>query len=321
MDVSVIIVNYKTPELCINAINPVFEKSVGVAYEIIVVDNASGDNSVEKISNVFGDRVKYIESDVNLGFGKANNLGIKQSTGEFVFLLNSDTLLRNNAIKILCDFLKSDETRGIAGGNLFNASGKPAHSYLREIPSVKNIKLPCLFTRLFRKLTFGKNNREFNATGKPMRINGYITGADMMIRRSALEKSGLFDPDFFMYSEEVELTYRIVKCGYSVWSVPSAEITHLEGGSFVDKRVNEQRERNMISGTCLLFEKIYGPDSVGRLLEVLKHNSGKRMRHYIATGAFGAIKRAKLIRTIVDEYADAYKKGILLYRRQQGCER
>ena len=142
-----------------------------------------------------------------------------------------------------------------------------------------------------------------------------------MIRRSALEKSGLFDPDFFMYSEEVELTYRIVKCGYSVWSVPSAEITHLEGGSFVDKRVNEQRERNMISGTCLLFEKIYGPDSVGRLLEVLKHNSGKRMRHYIATGAFGAIKRAKLIRTIVDEYADAYKNGILLYRRQQGCER
>lgn len=321
MDVSVIIVNYKTPELCIDSINSIFEKCDDTEYEIIVVDNASGDRSVEKIRNVFGDRVRYIQSDVNLGFGKANNLGIKQSTGEFVFLLNSDTRLRNNAVKELRDFLKSDGTIGVAGGNLFDADGKPAHSYLREMPSVENIRLPCLLTRLFRKLTFGKNNREFNSTGKAIRINGYITGADMMIRRTALEKSGLFDPDFFMYSEEVELTHRIRKCGYTVWSVPSAEITHLEGRSFGNKRISEQKERNIVSGMCLLFEKIYGIDSVGSLLDALIYNARKRIRHFVLTFSFGAAERIKLIRQITEEYAEAYKRGILLYRRQQGCER
>ena len=317
MNVSIIIVNYKTPQLCISAIDSIFEKTKGLEYEIIVVDNDSRDGSVEKLEAMFGSRIKVINSGSNLGFGRANNIGIENSSGEFVFLLNSDTLLRNNAIKILYDFIHSHENVGVVGANLFSATGNPIHSYIRDKLTLENEKTPGLITRIYRKLTFASNNREFNSTGKPLQIYGYITGADMMIRRTALEKSGQFDPEFFMYSEEAELTARIMKNGYLIWSVPDAEIYHLEHASFDPGRINEFKERCLLSGKCLLYEKLYGKDSVTDLLNVTVKNCKKKIRHSVILLRLKDVKYYNFIKSIAVEYISAIQRGEDPYRRQQ----
>ncbi|MDR2202246.1 MAG: glycosyltransferase, partial [Clostridiales bacterium] len=100
IDVSVIFVNYNTKDMTINAINSVFEKTEGVSFEVIVVDNKSSDGSLDEFRKVFGSKIKTIDAGDNLGFGRANNLGAAAACGEYLFLLNTDTLLVNNAIKI-----------------------------------------------------------------------------------------------------------------------------------------------------------------------------------------------------------------------------
>ena len=138
MQVSVIIVNYNTKELTKQAIRSVFDKTEGVEYEIIVVDNDSKDGSVEELKKTFQDKITVIESKENLGFGRANNLGIKQSKGKYVFLLNSDTELINNAIKIFYDYMEQNMQVGVCGGNLYNKNNEPATSYCMYKKSISS---------------------------------------------------------------------------------------------------------------------------------------------------------------------------------------
>ena len=136
VDVSVIVVNYNTLELTKNTINSVIEKTRDLNYEIILVDNASTDGSVEFFEREYTDKVIFIKNSENLGFGRANNKGIEISKGKYVFLLNSDTLLINNAIKILFDFMEKNKDCGICGGNLYDLEMNPMHSYKQRIPNL-----------------------------------------------------------------------------------------------------------------------------------------------------------------------------------------
>lgn len=230
MDVSIIIINYNTLELTKNTVSSVFEKTRDLNFEIILVDNASIDGSIEFFEKEYKDKIIFIKNSKNLGFGRANNKGIEISKGKYVFLLNSDTLLINNAIKILFDFMEKNENCGVCGGNLFDINLKPVHSFSK--------KLPCLSTEIDSELNFlGKfirkliNKRnDFNYSKLEKEV-GYITGADMMIRKKILPEIGSFDLDFFMYSEETEFTYRAKQKGYKIISVPQAKIIHLEGKS------------------------------------------------------------------------------------------
>ena len=129
MDVSIIIVNYNTQELTLQCLRSVYEKTAGISFEVIVVDNASSDDSVKQVRIEFP-QVILIESPENLGFGRANNLGFENSTGDYIFLLNSDTLLINNAIEILWRFLNQNFDIAIVGGQLFEEDGVTiTHSY------------------------------------------------------------------------------------------------------------------------------------------------------------------------------------------------
>lgn len=241
MNVSTVIINYNTLELTKNTINSVIEKTKDLDYEIILVDNASTDGSVEFFEKEYKDKIIFIKNDKNIGFGRANNKGIEIAKGKYVFLLNSDTLLINNAIKILFDFMEKNENCGVCGGNLFDINLKPAHSFLRELPCLSSeIDSELNFLGKFiRKVT--KKRKDFNYSKSEKEV-GYITGADMMIRKEILLETGYFDEDFFMYSEETELTYRIKKRGYKVISVPQAMIIHLEGKSTIFK----ERKYHMI---------------------------------------------------------------------------
>lgn len=261
MDVSIIIVNYNTLELTKDTIDSVIEKTEGIDYEIILVDNDSQDGSKEYFEKNYSDKIKFIKSEKNLGFGKANNLGMDVASGKYMFLLNSDTLLVNNAVKILYDFMEENLDVGISGGNLYSKDMSPVHSFSLKLISVETEIQDSFnyFEKINRKI-LGKNRRDFNFTDKPVEV-GYITGADMMIRKEALEKAGKFDPDFFMYYEETELTARIKRAGYKVMAVPTAKIIHLEGQSFSFK---ETRTRMMLESKYKYFDKVFGKKDMGK---------------------------------------------------------
>lgn len=247
--VSIIIVNYNTKDLLEQCLYSIYDKTKGVDFEIIVVDNASVDGSEKMVNDNFQE-VIFIQSGDNIGFGRANNLGIKQAMGKYVFLLNSDTILINNAVGILKNYLDINMNIAICGGNLYNVNIQPTVSFCQLLPSIYT-DIDDFFGGLFSKFIYRKN-MFFNHSDEAMNIDGYISGADMMIRKSVLDEVGMFDPDFFMYYEETELTWRIKKRGYKIASVPDAKIIHLEGAS---ETIKENTLRRMIKSKYLYFEK------------------------------------------------------------------
>jgi GT2 family glycosyltransferase len=250
MDVSIIIVSYNTEALLRQCLESVFAKTCNIEFEIIVIDNASSDGSQRMVKEFFSE-VTLIESQKNLGFGQANNLGFKYAKGRNIFLLNSDTILLNNAVKILSDYLDNNSQAGICGGNLYNEKKEPDISFIRCLPSIFSELNILLRGRLF-KIMYGKN-MEFNHTGNPLKV-GYVCGADMMLRASVLNDVGGFDHDFFMYYEETELTYRIKKTGFFTYSIPSANIIHLRGKSFSN---NNERIKLLLHSEDLYYKKTH----------------------------------------------------------------
>lgn len=223
MDVSIILVNYRTKDLTIKTIKSIIEKTVGITYEIFVVDNKSQDGSIEAVEMVFPN-VNIIKSPINGGFGYANNLAIRQADGKYIFCLNSDTLLINNAVKELYDYMENHEDVGACGGNLYDENAKPVMSYA-NFPNFWN----CLSVSWLLKYLFPiiRNHREI-MTEKEV---DFVTGADIFFRKSVLDKVGLFDEQFFMYAEETDLCYRIKQAGYKIKVIPNSKIIHLEGKS------------------------------------------------------------------------------------------
>lgn len=249
MDVSIIIVNYITPVLLKNCISSIFDKTDGVNFEIIVVDNNSNDGSEVLINDNFP-TVTYIQSGSNLGFGKANNLGVRIAKGRNIFFLNSDTILLNNAVKILSDYLDKNPKVGVCGGNLYDENGIATHSHLKILPGLFYEFNQICFS--FYSKFFVKNFHH-NYEKHPIEVS-YVTGADMMIKKSLIDIVGCFDPDFFLYYEETELQNRISKTGYKIMNVPQSKIIHLEGAS----SINSEWKINVILESYKLYlSKIY----------------------------------------------------------------
>ena len=269
LDVSIIIVNYKTAALLTAAIDSILAKSEGLSFEIIVVDNHSEDDSERILQERYGGRVIYLALPENIGFGRANNEGIRIAQGRNILFLNPDTLLLNNAIKILSDYLDAHPDTGAVGGNLYTIDKEPNVSFNRVLPSIFD-ETDQAVLRLLSHLRFGRNNL-FNYTGKPLEV-GFVVGADMMVPRTILDKVGLFDPDFFMYYEETELSWRIRQAGYRIVNVPQSRIVHLEGQSFIH---SYDRELRSLTSRRIYYRKthtrryLYWADMNYRLLTTL----------------------------------------------------
>lgn len=250
VDVSIIIVSYNTQELLRGCLTSLFEKTIDIDFEVIIVDNYSSDQSVKMVKQIFP-RVKVFALRENIGFGRANNEGIRIAKGRNIFLLNPDTILLNNAVKILSDFLDSEPGAGVCGGNLYTKEEKPTHSFQMHLPTLYS-EIDLLLGERLSRFRYG-DNMFFNNSGHPLNV-GYITGADMMIKKSVLTEVDYFDSDFFMYFEETELTYRIRDAGYDIVSVPEARIVHLEGQSC---KLKERRECMFLKSRRLYLHKIY----------------------------------------------------------------
>lgn len=255
MDVSIIIVNYNTLRLTSDCIESIVAETSNVDFEIILVDNASSDGSKKFFSQ--DKRITYIYSDCNLGFGRANNLGIEAATGRYLFFLNSDTILLNNAVKQLFDFCEKDPDRkiGAVGAILKDRNRQNIHSYGRFITPMGEIA--GVLGKYFR---FMKNcDYLCPASVSQPKVVDYITGAELFVPKAVCEELGAFDPAFFMYCEEVDWQFRMSKAGYERLIIDGPEIIHLEGGSDPStvKQWSFSRINNILRSKMIYIRKHY----------------------------------------------------------------
>lgn len=280
MDVSIIIVNYNTCKMTAECIDSVIEKTTDLSYEIILVDNASTDGSKDFFEK--DSRIIYLYNTENLGFGRANNLGVEIAKGRNILFLNSDTLLINNAIKILSDYLDSNSKVGAVGGNLYSFDMKPTMSFQRLRPSL-SWEINQLLFNLPLRLKYGKTATYFNTSSRPTKV-GYIMGADLMTRKAIVDEIGCFDPQFFMYFEETDLCHRIAQNGYNLHVIPNAKIIHLEGKSFGDttkSRINPRKIELFETSRITYYRKNYSL-KYNRLIAAI-YKIGLRMKKIVFT--------------------------------------
>ena len=257
MDISVVIVNYNTCQLTCRCLDSIIELTKGVQYEVIVVDNDSQkDESKQVLSQYPG--IQYIQSETNLGFGKANNLGFSYATGRYILFLNSDTYLLNDALSAFVrEMDKLPDYAACAGAPLLAEDGSANQSYA-PMPTLKwyaKAVLGIYVKPFVRKRSVGNGNPTPQAL--PMEVP-YVIGADLCVRREVIEQCGLFDPDFFMYYEESEMQNRYQRHGYKSYLIASPQIVHLEGASYSSggsKRYPAQVWNWYLQSQALFFKK------------------------------------------------------------------
>ena len=278
IDVSVIIINYRNCELTNDAINSVIEHSYNFNYEIIVVDNSNDDKEFDRLISLIGSKAKCINAHSNLGFGKGNNLGVKNSIGKYVYFLNNDTLLMNNAIYELFNFIDNHPNVGIVGSNLYSKDGKPNHSFSRLVSNTKNSKKENSLINTFKRFLFKRP--DFNYSTNPLKVGGSIMGASMMMSRDNFDKLGGFDKDIFMYAEETYLCYRMSnELGLEMYNIPSSKIIHFEGGSFgsEEKNMTLWRATELSNGQTIYLTKAFGKQEAIKFCKFSINNTKRKL--------------------------------------------
>lgn len=267
-DVSIIYVNYKNTNLVLDSIKSVRDKSLDFNYEIIIVDNSEDNNIINELRNNLDDTIKIIDAGANLGFGKANNLGAKNANGKYLFFLNTDTYLINNAIYVLKKFMDENEGCGICGPNIYTTDHKPNSSFSKKETNISTVKNTNSMMFFIKKHLF-KKNKFFNYSDEPVESFGDTNGAALMIRKDLFEKIGGFDKDIFMYAEETLLCFNVRhKTNFHIFNVPSAKIVHLEGGSF--KGQTAFQCKSYVDGNYIYYRKAFGEKYAFKYLKVMK---------------------------------------------------
>jgi len=224
--VSVIIVSYNVETFLMDCIESLKTKPSDVPVEIIVVDNNSTDNSVRKLQQKFPE-IPIIQSEINIGFAAANNLGASHAKGQYLFLLNPDTAVEEGAIDELYNFLTSHSSAGAAGSYLKNPDGTF---------QISCYPFPTLFRELWRLLhldsiiPLGSYPQHKWDTRSPRKCD-VVQGTSLMIKRSVWDALKGLDENFFIYSEEVDFCYRLVKAGFENYWVPTSRVIHYGGQS------------------------------------------------------------------------------------------
>lgn len=221
MKLSVVIVNYNVRTYLTACLDSVKIALDGIESEVFVVDNNSTDDSVDTIRNDYS-WVHLINNIENLGFSKANNIAIRQSKGEYVLLLNPDTKVDKDTLKGVVSFMDEHPDAGGAGVKMFLGDGTIAPESRRAVPTP--------LVSAMKMLGFTKRYYMSHLPwDQPAKIE-VVSGAFFMLRREALNQVGLLDEDFFMYGEDIDLSYRLLKGGWENWYLPYS-IIHYKGKS------------------------------------------------------------------------------------------
>jgi GT2 family glycosyltransferase len=226
VDLSVVVVNWNTRELLFRCLQSLHGHPPQGPHEIWVVDNGSSDGSVTMVREEFP-WVRLIQNGENVGFAAANNQAIRQADGEYVALLNSDAEVRSGALQSLLDFMASHPRAGALGPRLLNPDGSLQPSCHPMLTPGREAWRLFFLDWIWRRATYAMHRWSPDA----QRQVDVIKGACLLLRREALTKVGLLDEAYFMYTEEVDLCWRLAQAGWQRWWVPQAEVIHHEAQS------------------------------------------------------------------------------------------
>jgi GT2 family glycosyltransferase len=237
---SIIIVNYNTYVLTKQTIESIIQKEHPFQYEILLIDNASKDNSIEKLQETFSNLIlnnilKVFINSSNLGFAKANNIGMRAAEGQYILLLNSDTVINEDCLEQCLAEMDKDSNLGALGCKVVLPDRKLDHACKRGFPTPKASLYYLLKLHKINPIKYGQYDALHLKEDEVGEVD-CLMGAFMLMPKTALDKTGLLDEDFFMYGEDIDLCYRIKETGYKILYYPKATITHYKGGSSKKKR-------------------------------------------------------------------------------------
>ncbi len=251
--VSIIIVSYKTRALLMDCLSKVFGSQGDLDLEVFVVDNASHDGTVEAVRREFP-QCTVIVSGLNEGFSRANNRGIRSSTGEYILLLNPDTLVSENVLSKMVDFMEKHTDVGMVSCKLVTGDGPLDLACRRSFPNLwdgfcraSGLSFAFPHNRMFSgyNLTYLDDNDTYEVDA--------VNGAFMFTRRKAVEEVGLLDEDFFMYGEDLDWCFRFKKAKWKIMYYPAATTVHIKGSS--SNKRSSRMIREMFRSTALFYRK------------------------------------------------------------------
>jgi GT2 family glycosyltransferase len=265
---SIIIINYNSKDVLEDCLLSLVNIKIDIGYEVFVTDNASSESIKEFV--VKFPQFKFIFNEKNSGFAAANNIGIKRSSGDYILLLNPDTIVNENSFQPMIDYLKKHDDAGAVGCKIFNVDGEIE----RSTHSFPSLLKEFVHANEFIKRFLGYENNILNRVKTLLRLKSlesywdhnstkevdHVTGACMMVKRDVIQKVGLLDEAFFLYNEEVEWSMRIKNAGYKIVFHPESNIIHLFGHS-TKQKVQQQTMNNLLleryRGMFYFFQKHY----------------------------------------------------------------
>ncbi len=268
LQLSIIIVNYNVKFFLEQALRSVQRATKHITAEIFVVDNNSVDGSVELIKQKFPE-VLLIENKENLGFAKANNQAIKCANGEYILLLNPDTIVEEDTFEKCLRFMEEHPEAGAVGVKMLDGKGSFLPESKRAFPSpaVAFYKAFGLSTLFPQSKTFGRYHLGYLPEHETHEVE-VLAGAFMFIRKSAIDKAGLFDETFFMYGEDIDLSYRIVKAGFRNYYLANTRIIHYKGES--TKKGSMNYVRMFYQAMIIFSQKHFSNQGAGFYIRMLK---------------------------------------------------
>lgn len=270
MKLSIIIVHYQVKELLKKCILSIKKNIHGFDYEVIVVDNNSPNPDWKVFINEFPD-VNFIELKENTGFSKANNIGVKAARGEYVYILNPDTEIENDYFKEILDFADNQKNLGALGLRMHDAQGNFLPESKRSVPALINS-----FEKLFTKLSNDSKTYYRNDIAETdIAEVEVMTGANLLMKKSVYQEVGGFDERYFMYGEDIDLCYTILRKGYKNFYYGKASILHYKGESTIKDKVYLNR---FFGAMDIFIGKYYKKQ---KPLQYLLMKIGLKFKHFI----------------------------------------
>ncbi len=246
MDLSIIIVNYNTQEITLECLKSIKKNPYQKEFEIILVDNNSSDGSAEYFKNLFikksfnikNCKLKIIKNIKNLGFSAGNNIGIRQAMGKYLLLLNSDTLVTEDALNNLVDFASAHEDAGVIGAKLLNADLTLQPSVFRFPTVIRTLKQYWWNEKGLLDKYAPKNDKASEVEA--------VVGAAFLITPQSVKKVGLLDEKYFMYFEDLDYCRKVINAGLKVYYLPKVEIIHYHGASGKSLKPDKDQWKRLI---------------------------------------------------------------------------
>jgi len=253
VDVSIIVVAWNVRDLLYNCLKSAYDQTKGIDFEVIYVDNGSTDSSIEMLTKKFPG-ITIIQNQKNEGFIKANNQGIKVAKGRYVLLLNSDTIVLDNAIGKIVKFADAHLEAGVVGCKVLNPDKSIQRTCLMY-PSVANLFLfaTCLYKVFPRSKLFGREHMTWWNYDDVREVEA-VCGCFSLVRKEAIDQVGLMDPTYFTYCDEADWCYRFSQSGWKILFTPEPKIIHYGGQN---TKHMAAKFRLQLSGSTLIFMKLH----------------------------------------------------------------